>query len=330
MSLRSVGAALALAGAVWAGPAASAEVTLRLGHATFESHPFHDAAVRFRDAVAARSNGEIEIQIFPSRQLGGVKELTEGVQFGTVDMTVNSSSAYADLAPAVDALQLPWLIESYEHLAALAVTEEAQALTGKLADSGIVALGIFDGGQRHFLTIDKPIAALDDFAGLKTRVAPVRLHLEIWQAIGVNPTPMAYGEVYTALETGTLDATETNITSVYSEKYYEVAKEVTLTGHYFWPALMLINQARLESLTPEQQTILREAAKEVIEPQIMAIDALDRKLMGDLEAEGVSFHRSDAETIARMREATAPLYEQYMERDPAIAAFVEKARALAH
>jgi TRAP-type transport system periplasmic protein len=104
---------LGIAALMGAAAVQAAEVTLRLGHAVFESHPFHDAAVRFRDAVAERSNGTIEIQIFPSRQLGDVKELTEGVQFGTVDMTVNSSSSYADLAPAVDALQLPWLIDSY-------------------------------------------------------------------------------------------------------------------------------------------------------------------------------------------------------------------------
>lgn len=320
---------IAMTGVLSLGSATQAqEVTLRLGHATFESHPYHDAAVRFRDAMAEKTNGEVDVQIFPARQLGDVKELMEGVQFGTVDMTVNSSSAMSDLAPALDALQLPWLIDSYEHFAKLAVTPEAEALTQDLANHGVVSLGIYDGGRRHFLTVPHMVRTIEDMRGLKTRVAPVRLHLDIWQAVGVNPTPMAYGEVYTGLETGTLDAVETNITSVNSEKYFEVAKNMTLTGHYFWPALLLINKAKFDSLSPEHQEAMREAAGEVVQPQVMAIAELDKKLIEDLGKEGFEFTEASPELLSAMRAAVEPVYETYTEKSPAIRAFVDAAERL--
>ena len=108
------------------------------------------------------SKGAIEIKIFPNRQLGGVKELTEGVRFGTVDMTINSSSAMADLIPQIDALQLPFLINSYADFAKLAMTPEAEALSPGLACKGAIALAIYEGGQRHFLTVKREVKSIED------------------------------------------------------------------------------------------------------------------------------------------------------------------------
>ena len=301
----------------------AAEVTLRLGLSSFKPHPFNDAADRFAAAVEEMSDGKMEILIFPNRQLGDVKELTEGVRFGTVDLTINSSSAMADQIPAIEALQLPFLIDSYEHFANVAVTPEAQALYADLGSSGAIALTIYEGGLRHFLTVDRTIETMDDFKGLKTRVAPVRLHLDIFNAIGVNPTPMAYGEVYTGLETSTLDAVETNISSIVAEKYSEVAKKTLLTGHYFWSGLLMVNKARFDNLTSEQQEILQRAAAETVKPQIMALDAYDRELMAQLEEEGSTFSEMTDELREQLREAVAPVYDAYVGKHPAIAPFIE-------
>src|SRR5690606_23327136 len=99
--------------------------------------------------------------------------------------------------------------------------------------------GLYEGGQRHFLSTDAPVDDMTGFKGLKTRVAPTELFLAVWNATGTNPTPMAYGEVYSGLETGTIDAVEINLTSVESEGLFEAAQNITLTGHYFWPGIML-------------------------------------------------------------------------------------------
>lgn len=306
----------------------AADVTLRLGHAVFAQHPNHDTAVRFKEAVERISKGSVKVDIFPSRQLGDVKELMEGVQFGTVDMTVNASSALSTLEPAVDAFQLPGIIQNYEEFAKLAVSPAAKAIMATLDKQGMVALGVYDGGQRHFLSVKKPVEKMADLKGLKTRVAPVRLFLDIWAATGVSPTPMAYGEVYPALETGTLDAVEINLTSIQSEKYYEIAKNVTLTGHYFWPSFLLINKDKLEGLTPEQQAAIRQAADETVEPQVMAVAALDKKLVQDFKTRGVKVIEPDAKFKQDLAMAVKPIVDQYAAKSPLIADFVKAATAL--
>ncbi|OYU37888.1 MAG: hypothetical protein CFE33_18785 [Pseudorhodobacter sp. PARRP1] len=308
--------------------AAADPVTLRLGHAVFEAHPNHDTAVRFKEAVERLSDGEVKVDIYPARQLGDVKELMEGVQLGTVDMTVNSSSALATLEPSVDAFQLPGVIPSYEGFAALAVSAPARAIMDTLEKHDMVSLGLYDGGQRHFLTIGEPVSAMDGFKGLKTRVAPVKLFLDVWAAVGTNPTPMAYGEVYSALETGTLDAVEINLTSIESEKFYEVAKGVTLTGHYFWPSLLLINKGVFDGLTPEQQQAMRDAAKEITEPQVMAVKALDEKVVVHLQELKIPVVIPDASFAAAFREAVKPVVDSYRAADPLVEAFVAEAEKL--
>lgn len=316
---------LALAAAMGA---KAEDVTLRLGHAVFEKHPNHDTAVRFKEAVERISKGSVKVDIFPSRQLGDVKELMEGVEFGTVDMTVNSSSALATVEPSIDAFQLPGVIGSYEEFAKLAVSPAAKAIMATLDNQGIVALGLYDGGQRHFLTVKKPVEKMADLQGMKTRVAPVRLFLDVWSAVGVSPTPMAYGEVYPALETGTLDAVEINLTSIESEKYYEIAKNITLTGHYFWPSFLLINKAKLEGLTPEQQTAIRQAADEIVEPQVMAVAALDKQIIEDLKGRGVNVIEPDAQFKQDLSAAMKPVVDSYASKNPLIADFVKEAQAI--
>lgn len=305
------------------------DVSLRMGLGSSKPHPFNTAAELFAAKVDELSDGTMEIQIFPDRQLGGVKELNEGVRFGTVDLTINSASASADHIPGINALQFPFLVNGYQEFADLVVTPEAQALYENLGKSGALALTIYEGGQRHFLTIGDPVAEMDDFKGLKTRVAPVKLHLDIFKALGTNPTPMAYGEVYTGLETHTLDAVETNISSMASEKYSEIAKNALLTGHYFWPGLLMVNKAKFDSLTPEQQQILRTAALETVKPQIQALDDYDRDLQAKLEKEaGMTFTTPTPEMRQQMIEATAPIYDAYMDMDPSIRPFVEKAKEI--
>ena len=142
----------------------------------------------------------------------------------------------------------------------MADSPETRAILDTLASHGTVALGLYEGGRRHFLSVKRPVRTAEDFKGLKTRVAPERMFLDIWKAVGANPTPMNYGEVYAALETSTLDAVEINLTSIDSEKYDEIAKQLTLTGHYFWPSLMVINKATFDGLTPAQRGAITAAA----------------------------------------------------------------------
>ncbi|HUU34295.1 MAG TPA: TRAP transporter substrate-binding protein, partial [Vicinamibacterales bacterium] len=175
---------------------------------------------------------------------------------------------------------------------------------------------------RHFLAATRQVVTPADFSGLKTRVAPERMFLDIWKAVGVNPTPMNYGEVYAALETSTLDAVEINLTSIESEKYDEIAKHLTLTGHYFWPSLMVVNKAVFDRLTTAQRDAMSQAADDILEPQVRAVEALDQKLLADLRARGMQIVEPSAELIGAMRTAVAPVVSALTRSDPQVAAFV--------
>ncbi|AJE46700.1 TRAP transporter substrate-binding protein [Celeribacter indicus] len=318
--------AAAIFAAVSASAASADPVSLRLGHAVFEAHPNHDTAARFKEAVERISGGDVTIDIYPARQLGDVKELMEGVQFGTVDMTVNSATALATLEPSINAFQLPGVIPDYAGFAELAVSDEARAIMDTLDKHGMIALGLYDGGQRHFLTVGEPVEEFAQMKGKKTRVPPAKLFVDIWQAVGVNPTPMNYGEVYSALETSTLDAVEINLTSIESEKFYEVAGGVTLTGHYFWPSFLLINKARFDGLTEEQQAAIREAANEIVEPQVMAVAELDETVKANLADREIPVIEPSASFMEDFNAAVAPVIESYSQ-DPLIADFVAAASA---
>src|SRR5690606_10449504 len=204
---------------------------------------------------------------------------------------------------AIDALQLPFIVDSYKEFAEAVTSPEGIALYDGIDDAGAIALTIYEGGRRHFTTVSKQVATMEDFKGLKTRVAPVKLHLDIWNAVGVNPTPMAYGEVYTGLETHTIDAVETNISSIESEKYKEIAQYTLKTGHYMWPALLLMNKARFDGLTPEQQSILKDAALQTVLPQIQDLQAYDDALQAKQEKEdGMTYPTTSPEPKAALRE----------------------------
>lgn len=322
MSFKRTGvAAVLFAGSLT--PAWGAGTTIDLGHVTQQSHPFHTGAVMFEEAVEDRS--DIDIEIYPARQLGDDKELLEGVRLGTVDAAIISSAIFGGTTPLMDALQLPFLIPSYDALADAFASPEGQALLAGLDEIGLQGLGYYEGGYRHFLTGKQLVRTLDDFQGQKTRVVPARLHLDIWEAIGVSPTPVAYGEIYTSLQTGVLDATEINVTSVHAEKLYEVADRMTLTGQYFWPGVLVINPRVFQNLDEAQQQALVEAAKETMRPQVEAAAEQDAEALEKIREQGVTVVELDNRDA--MIEAVQPVYETYEAKDPRVRAFADAVRA---
>ncbi|WP_294606534.1 TRAP transporter substrate-binding protein [uncultured Roseovarius sp.] len=300
------------------------DLTVRLGHVTQTSHPFHIGAQMYADKVSELSQGSIKIELYPARQLGDDRQLLEGIQLGTVDMAVISSAIFGGATPLMDSLQLPFLITDYAQLAEAFTSDEGKALLDGLSDIGVAGLGYYEGGQRHFLSKADTVTMIDDFSGLKTRVVPAKLHLDIWQAIGVSPTPVAYGEIYSSLQTGVLDATEINITSVEGEKLYEVADKLTLTGHYFWPGVLAANPGFLDRITEGQRYILIKAAEETIAPQVQAASEQDEAALTILKEQGVEI--ADFAELDTMRAKVKDVSASYEALDPRIKAFADAQR----
>jgi C4-dicarboxylate-binding protein DctP len=326
---------LALAGAATATIAmphvarAQRAIRMRLAHAANEVHPGHIAAVRFKEALDKLVPGRVNVQIFPNRQLGDDKQSLESCIAGTVELAGASGIQYPLVTgrPALAAYQLPFLIRDYDHFTKLATGEVAQKMLDDLAPAGLVGLQTTDIGQRNFLSVSRQVKTTADFAGLKTRIVPVPLHKQIWEAVGTAPVGLPYGEVYSALQTKVIDAVEINVSSVVGENLWEVGKFMTLTGHYPWHNVIVANKAFFDGLPPELQAAMRQAGKQSIVPTMDYTKNQDFSARDDLKKKGVQF--AALEDLPAMRSKVEPIIDEWAKKAPLIAEFVAAARAAA-
>ena len=304
--------------------AQAADQTFKFGHAASSTHLFHTGLEMFAKKVSAKTGGAVEIKVFGDRQLGDDKQLLEGLQLGTIDGALVSAPVLPLVigAAAFDALQLPFVVGSYEQRGKALASDVGKQLLATLDAKKIKGLGYIEAGQRHFLAKSKQVATVGDFKGLKTRIVPIPLHKATWEAVGVNPIGMAYGEVYSALETGTIDAVEINLSSVRSESLYQNAKHVTRTGHYFWPGVLMISAEKFNALPDNVKTAMVEAGHEVIAEQYALAASQESKTAEFLTSNGVTI--GDLDDLAELRAKMKPVVDAWLEKDPLIKAFVDQ------
>lgn len=325
--LAATGAAAAAIAMPWVARAQQKAIRMRLAHAANEVHPGHIAAVEFKNALEKLAPGRMDIQIFPNRQLGDDKQALESAIAGTVELAGASGVLYPLVTgrPALAAYQLPFLIRDYEHFTKLATSDIAQKMLDDLAPAGLVGLQTTDIGQRNFLCVGKPVKTIADFAGLKTRIVPVPLHKQIWEAVGTAPIGLPYGEVYSALQTKVIDAVEINVSSVVGENLWEVGKYMTLTGHYPWHNVIVANKAFFDKLPPDVQAAMRKAGKDSIVPTLNYTKTQDFSARDDLKKKGVQF--APLEDLPAMKTRMAPIIGEWSKKSPLIAEFVAAAQA---
>ncbi|SKA38063.1 TRAP transporter substrate-binding protein [Consotaella salsifontis] len=318
----AAGAALSMP---WVARAATR--TLRFAHAANEIHPGHIIATSFAESLEKLVPGAFDVQIFPNRQLGDDKQNLESVVAGALDMCNASGVQYPLVTgrPALDAYQLPFLIRDYDHFAKLALSDAAQKIHDDLEPAGLIGLATADIGRRHFLSVASAVKKTDQFAGLKTRIVPVPLHKAIWEAIGVSPVGLPYGEVYGALETKVIDALEINVSSMLGENLWEVGKHFTLTGHYPWHATTAMSKIVFDSFEPDLQAALREAGKQSVIATLDYAKQQDETGRGELQEKGVEI--VELEDLDKVKEKVAPIVGQWSQKSPLIAEFVAAAEA---
>lgn len=287
MSRKRAGAFAALM-AVGLGAAASAETVIKIGHGTNEQYHMHRALLRFEELVESRSNGEFDVQIFPSSQMGPDREMIEGVQTGVLEMAVSPSSFFAGWDPAFAVIELPYMYPS--KAAALEVLNGAtgQSMLDRLEKQGLVGLGWMETGMRHISNNVRPITTPDDLEGIKLRTMKVPAHVDTFKALGANPTPMNFGEVYSALQQGVIDGQENPVALIDSQRFYEVQKHVSLTGHVFTVYIPVVGQWFWSGLSEDQQTLLRDAMHDAAIYQQDLVDAEESAQLQTIRDAGVS------------------------------------------
>ena len=293
-----------------AGTAHSQEYTLRAGHGAQAQHPTQYGLEHFAELVAERTDGAVEVEVYPNRQLGEEREMVEGLQLGTVDMAVVSTGPLGSFSPEINVLDMPFLFRDSEHAYAVFDGEIGQSLLENFNAQGITGLAIWENGWRH-LTIDREVAEPDDLEGVRLRTMENQVHMDAFAALGANPMPMVWGEVYTSLEQGVIDAQENPITVIYTNQLWEVQDRVVLTKHVYGPHIFLASTASLEQLPEEYRQVVREAAQDAAEFQREKSAELEAEQMQLLREEGMEIVEIDT---APFQKAMAPVYEKYSDQ----------------
>ena len=245
-------------------PSASfAKTKLKLGHTGALNHHYHEGSLMFKDLVAKKSNGDIEIVVFPADQLGKQRQLVEGAQLGTVDMVLTSDVLLSSFEKKLGVLNMPYLFRDIDHVGHVLDGEIGRYISGKLSKKGLVVLGYWENGFRHITNSKHPINTPEDLKGLKIRTPGGYVFVDTFNGYGASATPMSFGELYSALQLGTVDGQENPVAHVLTQKFYEVQKYLSLTSHIHVSEPLVMSQIIYEGLAPEQQKILIEAATEV-------------------------------------------------------------------
>ncbi len=267
--------ALALgAGAV---TSASAQTVLKAGHASATSSTGHQAFEFMARELAEKTEGRVTMQIFPSSQLGSERELVESIQLGNVDMVFISSAVLGAFNPEFFALDIPFLFKDREGVYRVLDGEIGQSLLDSLNKVGIKGLAYWENGFRQLTNNRRPIRSPQDLEGMKMRTMENEVHIAAWKAVGANPAPLAFGELFTALQQGTFDAQEGPINLFYDMKFYEVQKYISRTNHVYSPWPVLINPDVYNSLSEGDRAILDQVAKDATEYQRKLAQEADDK-----------------------------------------------------
>ena len=258
-SMTKIAVALLLAGlgtgSAWA------QQSMRLAHGLNDTHPVHLAMVRFAELAKKKSNGEIDIKVFPNGTLGGERETLEQVQNGVLELTKASASPLETFAPEYKVFNLPFVFRDKNHFFKVLDGAAGQAILNASRSRGFIGLTFYDSGARSFYA-KKPINTPEDLKGMKIRVQQSPTTIKMVQALGASPTPMAWGEVYSALQSGVVDGAENNVTALTTGRHGEVSKFYSVTEHQMVPDVLVISSAKWDSLKKPQQDALRQAAHE--------------------------------------------------------------------
>lgn len=287
----------------------ASDFIFQAGHVLTEDHPYHIGLVEWAKKIGERTDGRITINVFANSTLGNERDMIEALQFGTLDITLPNSAPMANFTNAMKVFDLPFLFENREQVANVLDGEIGLEILASLDAIGIVGLAFWENGFRDIANSKVEIRVPADLQGLKIRTMENHIHMAAFRTWGADPTAMAWGEVYTALQQKTIDGLENPVTPIYMNKMHEVAKIVSSTGHFYCPAPLLFSKITWDSLDAADQQIIRDVSVEM--------RGVQRQLCA--EADGVyrDKMRQDGATVIEgidkslWRAASQPVYDQY-------------------
>jgi tripartite ATP-independent transporter DctP family solute receptor len=303
---------------------AFAQMELKLGHVGGPGSLFELSANEFARRANEKLAGKAKVVAFGSSQLGGDAELMQKLRLGTVDFAIPSSV----MSSAVDAFgmfEMPYLVKNRAHMKKIEEAVVWPALAPMAEAKGYKVLAVWENGFRNITTNTKPIVKPEDLAGMKLRVPQGKWRVKMFQAYGANPSPMALSEVFVALQTGVMDGQENPLTQIYSSKFQEVQKFLSMTGHVYTPAYLVSGKNRFASLPADVQAALTAAARETQAYVYAQAARLDDELLAKIKAAGVKVNDPDKDAFIA---ASKGVYDEFAKEVPDGGKLVEQAIAL--
>lgn len=287
------------------------ERNFRVSNGVSKEHPMGNGLSKMGACTLEKSGGKLKIQPFWDGSLGSDLTSTQSVRTGSLDMVITSTAPVVSIVPALGVFDLPFLFNTS--------AEADQVLDGKVGDwfvaklpaVGLINLAWWENGFRQTTNSKRPITKFEDFDGVKMRVMQNNIYLDTFKTLGSNAVPMAFTEVYSALETKTVDGQENPFTNIENMKFYEVQKYLTLTRHAYSPTLVLFSKKIWDTLSPQEQATLRECAVQGRADQRKANRAQEARSVENLRSKGMAVNEISPAEMQRIRDKTKPIYERH-------------------
>ena len=287
------------------------KVILKLGHVANLSQPYHLAAEKFAKDVLERTGGRVEIQVFPNSQLGGQRELLESLQLGTADMAMASSAVLGNFIPTAQVIDLPFIFRDSAHVYAVVDGPLADQIYAGAENKGMHILSTWENGFRNVGNNSRPVKTPADMKGIKIRVFESQLYIEMFERLGAIPTPMAMGEVFTALQQKTIDGIENAVVQIYASKYQEVMKYLSLTEHTYNPQIVIMSTHKWNKLSQENKNIILQAAKEARDFNRTLAAKKTGEYLDEMEKAGLQVTMLTAKEKEDFKKIMMPVWENY-------------------
>lgn len=287
------------------------ERTIKFTNGVNEDHPVGAGVKKMQEVLNAKTGGKIKINAFWGGAAGGDLPATQALRAGTQEMVCTSSSPLVGIIKELGVFDLPFLFANEKEADAVLDGPAGQYFNKKLEAVGLVNLAYWENGFRNLTNSKRPVAKVEDFDGVKVRVMQNNIFLDTFKTLGTNAVPMAFGEVFTALETKTIDGQENPFVTIDTSKFYEVQKYLSVTRHAYTPFLILYSKKLWDQLNPQEQAVLREAAIEGQKVQRATIRAQSDKALAGLKAKGMQVNEITPAEQRRMFERVKPVYEKH-------------------
>lgn len=294
--------------------AADAQTEVKIGYALAENSHYGVAAKAWAESVEQATNGTLKFRQFPSSALGGERETVEGLQLGTIEAVIVSTGTLSNFVPAVGVTDIPFLFRDLKHARDVLDGPIGQEILTQFDERGMVALAWGEQGFRHITNNRHPINTPADLAGLKLRTMENPVHITAFTTLGAAPTPMAWPEVIGALQQGTIDGQENPLSVIVSANLHEVQKFLTLSGHVYSPAMLLVSKAFFDKLSDAEKAAMREGAAKGVTAMRGFVDDVEKTGVETLKERGMQINELSVEQKAAFQSSLQAAYQQYYDK----------------